>query len=102
MSKGGMLRSYSAADGARLSELRFGGVPVLDGLAGGGGRLYVSTQEGAVADLRWTMLERPMAGRAVAVFQGDRGFFIEGAAPAEAWKDFLPTFEAMLQGITLE
>jgi hypothetical protein len=62
----------------------------------------VDGQQGAVADIRWTMLETDMAGRAVAVYLGERGFFIEGAGRAEAWKAFAPTFEAMLQRVTLE
>jgi outer membrane protein assembly factor BamB len=46
--KGGMLWSYSVADGSKLSELRFGDAPVFDGLAAANGRLYLSTQGGKI------------------------------------------------------
>jgi hypothetical protein len=45
---GGMLSSYSAADGSKLSELRFGDAPVFDGMAAANGRLYLSTQSGKI------------------------------------------------------
>ena len=46
--RGGMLWSYSAADGSKLSQLRFGDTPIFDGLAAADGRLYVATQNGKV------------------------------------------------------
>jgi hypothetical protein len=46
--KAGTLYSYSAEDGKKLDELRFDDAPVFDGMAAGGGRLYVSTQNGKV------------------------------------------------------
>jgi hypothetical protein len=45
---GGVLCSYSAADGTKLGELPFADVPVFDGMAAAGGRLYVSTRTGKV------------------------------------------------------
>ena len=44
----GALWAYSARDGKRLGELRFGDVPVFDGLAAAHGRLYVSSEGGKV------------------------------------------------------
>lgn len=64
-------------------------------------RVDVDGHRGAAANIRFTMLDTRMAGRAVAVFQGDRAFFIEGAAPVDAWKRFAPTFEAMLETVSL-
>ena len=45
---GGLLTSYSAADGRRAGALHFDDSPVFDGLAATGGRLYVSTRTGKV------------------------------------------------------
>ena len=46
--KGGVLWSYSADAGKKLGELPFDDVPVFDGMAAAGGRLYISTQKGKV------------------------------------------------------
>ena len=43
---GGVLTSYSAADGSKLGETAFADAPVFDGLAAAGGRMYVSTRGG--------------------------------------------------------
>ena len=46
--EGGVLRTYTAKDGGKLTELPFDDAPVFDGLAAVGGRLYLSTQTGKV------------------------------------------------------
>jgi outer membrane protein assembly factor BamB len=47
--EGGRLMAVSTADGKTLSDRKLGAVPVFDGLAAAGGRLYLATKEGAVA-----------------------------------------------------
>ena len=64
--------------------------------------ITVAGKDAAVADIRWSQGEAKMAGRAVAVYLGDRGVFIEGAGQAESWKAFEPTFEASLETMTLD
>ena len=44
--KGAVLRTVSAADGKKLSELRLDAPPVWDGMAAAGGRLYLATVDG--------------------------------------------------------
>ena len=46
--KGGVLEALSAADGAKLAELKLDAEPVLDGLIAAAGRLYLSTTDGRV------------------------------------------------------
>jgi len=43
---GGVLRAVSAADGRQLAELPLDGVPVFDGMAAAGGRLFLVTVDG--------------------------------------------------------
>ena len=65
----------------------------------------VAGQRAAAADIRWPFLLAPdttVAGRAIAVFLGDRVFFVEAAGDAENWKSFEPTFEAILESVTLD
>jgi hypothetical protein len=67
--------------------------------------LTVAGQPAAAADIRWPALLVPdttVAGRAVAVYLGERALFIEAAGRAENWKKFEPTFEAMVQSLTLD
>ena len=45
---GGVLRAVAAADGATLSELRLSTIPVWDGLAAAGGRLYLAGADGTL------------------------------------------------------
>ena len=44
--KGGRLWAVSAANGTKLSELALDAPPVFDGMAAGGGRIFLSTQDG--------------------------------------------------------
>jgi hypothetical protein len=44
--KGGLLRVVSAANGERLHELPLDAIPVFDGMAAAGGRLYLSGADG--------------------------------------------------------
>jgi len=44
--KGGLLWAVGLADGRKLREVRLDAAPVFDGLAGGGGRLYLATRDG--------------------------------------------------------
>ena len=46
--RGGVLRALSAADGRQLAELPLDGVPVFDGMAAAGGRLFLVTIDGRV------------------------------------------------------
>jgi len=46
--KGAVLRAVSTTDGGKLAERTLDSVPVHDGLAAAGGRLYVSTADGCV------------------------------------------------------
>ena len=46
--KGSMLWAMSAKDGRKLAECRFDALPVFDGMAAAGRRLYVSTTGGKV------------------------------------------------------
>ena len=46
--RGASLWSLSAADGKRLAELKLESMPVWDGMAAAGGRLYLSTADGKV------------------------------------------------------
>ena len=46
--RGGRLRAVSAADGRQLAELHLDGVPVFDGMAAAGGRLFLVTTGGQV------------------------------------------------------
>ncbi len=46
--KGMVLCAFSTADGKKLSELKLESLPVWDGLAASGGRLYLATQAGRV------------------------------------------------------
>jgi hypothetical protein len=67
--------------------------------------ITVAGQRAAAADIRWPFLLAPdttVAGRAVAVFLGERVFFVEAAGRAEGWKAFEPTFDAILESITLD
>jgi len=43
-----VLRVYSGADGAQLSECRLSAEPVFDGMAVAGGRVFLSTKDGSV------------------------------------------------------
>ena len=45
---GGVLRSYSAADGKMLVEQKLEAPPVFDGLAAANGRLYLVTVDGKI------------------------------------------------------
>ncbi len=49
--EGGLLRAVDKKTGATLAELKLDGLPVWDGLAVGGGRLYLSTTDGRVVCL---------------------------------------------------
>lgn len=46
--KGAMLCAYAAADGKKLSEFPLDALPVFDGLAAAGNRLFLTTQDGQV------------------------------------------------------
>jgi hypothetical protein len=46
--KGAILWAVSAADGRKLAECRLASMPVFDGMAAAGGRLYFSTADGKV------------------------------------------------------
>ena len=46
--RGALLRVVSAADGNTVQEHRLKALPVFDGMAAAGGRLYISTQAGSV------------------------------------------------------
>ena len=46
--QGGILRAVAAADGQTLSEIRFEGLPVWDGMAAANGRLYLATTDGRI------------------------------------------------------
>ena len=46
--KGGMLYAVSATDGERIREIKLDCVPVFDGMAAAGGRLYISAMDGSV------------------------------------------------------
>ncbi|MGB2823393.1 MAG: hypothetical protein WBF17_20590, partial [Phycisphaerae bacterium] len=47
--KGVYLRIVGAADGKKISQCRLTQMPVFDGLAAGGGRIYLSLKDGSVA-----------------------------------------------------
>jgi hypothetical protein len=67
--------------------------------------ITVAGQRAAAADIRWPFLLAPdttVGGRAVAIFLGDRILFVEAAGRAENWKAFEPTFDAMLESVTLD
>jgi hypothetical protein len=49
--EGSLLWAVSAADGRKLAEMPLEETPVFDGLAAAGGRLYMTTQQGAVVCL---------------------------------------------------
>ena len=49
--KGAMLRVVSAADGSKLAESRLDSLPVFDGMAAAGGKLYIATTDGKVVCL---------------------------------------------------
>ena len=49
--RGAMLWAVSAADGKRLSEVKLDAMPVWDGMAAAGGRLYLSTRDGSLVCL---------------------------------------------------
>jgi len=49
--KGAVLWAVSVADGRKLAEHALDAPPVFDGMAAAGGRLYVSTQNGAIVCL---------------------------------------------------
>jgi outer membrane protein assembly factor BamB len=51
-SEGALLWAVSAADGTKLAEQKLGGVPVFDGMAAAGGRLYMATTDGTVQCFR--------------------------------------------------
>ncbi len=66
--------------------------------------ITVADQHAATADIRWPAWLVPdttVTGRAVAVHLGKRAFFVEAAGRAENWRQFEPTFEAMLESINL-
>ena len=46
------LRAVSAADGAKLAEHELDALPVFDGLAAAGGKLYLATKDGRVLCFR--------------------------------------------------
>jgi outer membrane protein assembly factor BamB len=46
--RGGLLTAVSTEDGRALREYKLAALPVFDGLAAAGGRLYLSTQDGKV------------------------------------------------------
>jgi hypothetical protein len=46
--QGSLLLAVSAADGQKLTEFRFDSLPVFDGLAAAGGKLYLATTDGRV------------------------------------------------------
>jgi len=50
--EGALLWAISAADGTKLAEQRLASVPVFDGLAAAGGRLYMATVDGKVLCFR--------------------------------------------------
>jgi hypothetical protein len=67
--------------------------------------ITVGGHRAAAADIRWPFLPAPdttVAGRAVAVFLGEWVFFVEAAGRAKSWKPFEPTFEAILESVTLD
>jgi hypothetical protein len=46
-----LLRAVSTADGSTLSELELEAIPVFDGLAAAGGKLFLSTRDGKLTCL---------------------------------------------------
>jgi hypothetical protein len=46
--KGALLWAVSASDGTKLAECKLQSVPVFDGMAAAGGRLYMATIDGRV------------------------------------------------------
>ncbi|GAG28449.1 unnamed protein product, partial [marine sediment metagenome] len=46
--KGGELWAFSTADGTKLHSLKLESVPVFDGMAAAGGRLYLTTKDGKI------------------------------------------------------
>lgn len=73
-----------------------------DGKIGRVRTIRLAGQDAAAADIRWTAGGTKTAGRAVAVYLGDQGFFVEAAGRAENWRAFEPTFEAILESVTLD
>lgn len=45
---GGILQAVGAADGKKLAEIKLDALPVWDGMAAAGGRLYIATKDGRV------------------------------------------------------
>jgi len=50
--QGGILMAVSVADGKKLAELRLTSLPVWDGMAVAGGKLYLTTIDGRVVCLK--------------------------------------------------
>ena len=101
---------YVSLDGAQDSKAVLGAFLAWlgDVREGKVGRMRTITVAGhraaAAADIRWPALLEPdttVAGRAVAVHLGEKAFFVEAVGRAESWKQFEPTFEAMVESIIL-
>lgn len=73
-----------------------------DGKVGRMRTITVAGMDAAAADIRWVMQGTETSGRAVAVYLGTRGLFIEAAGRAEGWTAFKPTFDAILESLTLD
>ena len=63
--------------------------------------LTVSGQEALAVDITWAQGDVDMAGRNVALKDGDRVITIQAIGTAEDWPTFLPTLEAMVDSLVL-
>lgn len=58
------------------------------------------TEKAAYADISGEEAGVPVAGRLVCVHLGENGVRLVAAGPADRWKEFVPTFEAMMDSMT--
>jgi len=63
--------------------------------------LIVAGQQALAVDVTWTLGDLGMAGRNVALEDGDRVITIQAIGTAEDWSAFLPTLEAMVDSLVL-
>jgi ligand-binding sensor domain-containing protein len=63
--------------------------------------ITVAGGKGAMVDIAWTEEGTPVAGRAVTIHMGNWGVFIQSASVTGDWEPFVPTFDAMMESLSL-